>query len=281
MPGKVFFERFLEIVSESTLRFDHSILAYCLMTNHIHLIIRVRQASLDVIMQNIAFRYSKWVNHKRGRIGHLFQGRYKSILVKDQCYLVNLCRYIHFNPVEAKIVRKPEEYLWSSHRYYLTKQKPSWLSRALIKRAILKTTGVSYVELINSKPDRETWKPSLFMDENNSLIINDEVMVGIAENWTFKIDAEKLILFDEIISIVNSHFRLNPEALCRTGRSRKLSKIRALSFYYAKRSQATLVKQMRGLVRNQFALFSKEDIRQLEKEIEKALSEKQRGREFK
>ena len=91
---KYYFNYFLDVLATSTKKYDHKILAYCLMSNHIHLIIHIYEIPLSIVMQNINYRYARWTNHRRGHIGHLFQGRYRSIDVHDQAYLINLCQYI-------------------------------------------------------------------------------------------------------------------------------------------------------------------------------------------
>jgi hypothetical protein len=92
------------------------------MTNHIHLALQVSDISLSSSMQNLSFTYTRWINLSQKRTGHLFQGRYKAVLVDGDCYLLELIRYIHLNPVRTGMVRGPEEYPWSSHRAYLGKE---------------------------------------------------------------------------------------------------------------------------------------------------------------
>ena len=98
------------LIQEGDERYVHRLLGYCFMTNHIHLAIQVRQVKLSRIMQNLAFRYARYLNRKHKRIGHVFQGRFKSILVDSDRYLKELVRYIHLNPVRAGMVNLPEEY---------------------------------------------------------------------------------------------------------------------------------------------------------------------------
>lgn len=93
--------------------------AYVLMNNHVHLLIEATDLPISKIMQRINQTYTQHFNRKYGKAGHLFQGRYKAILCDRDAYLMGLIRYIHLNPVRAKIVRRPEEYAWSSHREYL------------------------------------------------------------------------------------------------------------------------------------------------------------------
>jgi hypothetical protein len=84
--------------------------------------------SLSRILQNLSFRYTRWVNWRQSRTGHLFQGRYKAVLVDADIYLQALTRYIHLNPVRAGIVKKPAAYLWSGHRAYLGLEAIPWLT---------------------------------------------------------------------------------------------------------------------------------------------------------
>lgn len=120
--------RFYLLLQEGTEKYGHRIHAFCLMTNHVHLAIQVGDISLSRIMQNLAFRYTKWINWRQNRSGHLFQGRYKAVMVDADSYLLELVRYIHLNPVRANMVQTPEEYPWSGHRAYLGIEIIPWLT---------------------------------------------------------------------------------------------------------------------------------------------------------
>ena len=97
--------------------------AYVLMANHIHLLIETRDTPISKIMQLINLTYTQYFNKKYNKIGHLFQGRYKSFLCDRDEYLLSLVRYIHLNPVRANLVKGPGEFRWSSHKDYLTEAK--------------------------------------------------------------------------------------------------------------------------------------------------------------
>ena len=116
------------LLQEGTERYGHRIHAFCLMTNHIHLALQVRKVPLSKIIQNLSFRYTRWFNGRRGRVGHLFQGRYKALLVDAETYLLALVRYIHLNPSRAKLVDQPQQYPWSGHRAYLGEAALPWLT---------------------------------------------------------------------------------------------------------------------------------------------------------
>jgi putative transposase len=97
--------------------------AYVLMANHIHLLIETLNTPISKIMQLINLTYTQYFNKKYDKVGHLFQGRYKSFLCDRDEYLLSLVRYIHLNPVRAKLAKRPEEFRWSSHHDYLTEAK--------------------------------------------------------------------------------------------------------------------------------------------------------------
>lgn len=114
---------YLAYLSEYKLRYPFRLYAYALMRNHFHLLLEVETVPLSKIMQFLLFRYTRYFNNRYRKEGHLFQGRYKAILCDKDAYLLELVRYIHLNPVRAKIVGSPEKYLWTSHLSYLGKLK--------------------------------------------------------------------------------------------------------------------------------------------------------------
>ena len=126
-------EKFLEYLETATLRYDAVVHVYCLMDNHYHLLLETPSGNLPQIMHHINGAYTTYFNVKRGRSGHLFQGRYKAILVDADEYAKELSRYIHLNPVRAKMVERPEEYKWSSYQDYTGARKPhEWLNRDFV-----------------------------------------------------------------------------------------------------------------------------------------------------
>ena len=112
------YEKFKEYVSEAEKKFRFILHCYVLMTNHYHLLIETPEKNLQRVMHYINSSYSVYTNTKRRRSGHLFQGRYKAIIVDRDNYILELSRYIHLNPVRAKIVGKPEDYPYSSYHAY-------------------------------------------------------------------------------------------------------------------------------------------------------------------
>ena len=109
---------FLSVLEQACKRYQWSVYAYCLMDNHYHLLIETRESSLSKGMRHINGVYTQWFNNtrKEKRHGHLFQGRFKGILVEKDSYLLELCRYVILNPVRAKMVKGIIDYPWSSYR---------------------------------------------------------------------------------------------------------------------------------------------------------------------
>jgi REP element-mobilizing transposase RayT len=121
-------EKFLIYVEKAVGRFSLKLHAYCLMPNHFHLLLETVLPNLSQSMQWILFCYAAYFNRKYKRHGHLFQGRFKSILVDGDAYLKQLSRYIHLNPVRLGLVSKPISYLWSSYPAFAGNSKPpQWL----------------------------------------------------------------------------------------------------------------------------------------------------------
>ena len=156
-------EKFLEYLESATLRYDARIHAYCLMDNHYHLLMETPSGNLSQIMRHINAAYTTYYNVKHDRAGHLFQGRYKAILVEIDAYAKELSRYIHLNPVRANMVEKPEEYNWSSYQSYIGNQKPAeWLHRDFILGYFGKKISIAqkgYQEFVNALAFQEYESP--------------------------------------------------------------------------------------------------------------------------
>ena len=112
-------ERFLEVLASYKETCGYELLGYCLMGNHVHILMRVGAEPLQIVMRRIAAKYVYWYNVKYERVGHLFQERFRSEPVEDDSYLLTVLRYIHRNPVKAGMCKEPEDYALSSYRDYL------------------------------------------------------------------------------------------------------------------------------------------------------------------
>lgn len=109
-------EKFLDILGETIERYHWLCHAFCMMPNHYHLLAETPEANLSQGMRQINGIYTQYFNKRHKQVGHLFQGRYKAILVDKDSYLLELCRYVVLNPVRAGLVGLPEEWIWGSYR---------------------------------------------------------------------------------------------------------------------------------------------------------------------
>lgn len=126
-------EKFLSYLGASHKMHKAVFHAYVLMNNHYHLIINTPQANLSRIMHYINTSYAAYFNAIHKRAGHLYQGRFKAILVQEDEYLHHLSSYIHLNPLRAAIVKSPDEYTYSSYNFFVsTRKPPEWLNTNFI-----------------------------------------------------------------------------------------------------------------------------------------------------
>ncbi len=155
--------RFFAYLKTATERYAASIHAYILMDNHYHLLLETPEGNLSAILHHLNAGYTIYFNKKRQRSGHLFQGRYKAILVDRDAYAVELSRYIHLNPVRAGMVGKAEEYYWSSLKGYLwDNQQEPWLNTRFILQQFGEDENKArkrYREFVNEVAGRKARNP--------------------------------------------------------------------------------------------------------------------------
>jgi len=163
---------FIEVLAHSLERADASLLAYCLMGNHYHLVLQTRRANLSALMRQVNGIYTQRANHRHGRSGHMFQGRFKAILVDRDAYLLEVCRYVELNPVRAKLIDDAAGWHWSSLRAHLgLAESPAWLDSDTLYGMLLGHSPANprelgraqaqYAKLLASAPDLSLWTTGL------------------------------------------------------------------------------------------------------------------------
>lgn len=238
-------EKFLEYLEIASDRFSIVIHTYCLMSNHYHLLMETPESNLSRSIQWLNVSYATYFNKKRKRSGHLFQGRFKAILIDADAYLKQLSRYIHLNPVRAKIVDSPGQYRWSSYTAFTGKQKPpifletdGLLSNFGKSKKEARKNYIDFVERVNIKnlenPDSHL---------TAGLILGDTDFI----NWvkdTFlsdrKDEKEKpqlkvlkpLISAETVVEQVGKAFSCSADLILQKGR--KQNKAREVAIYLAR-----------------------------------------------
>lgn len=116
------YEKFIEIIRNAQDKSRFSIFAYCLMTNHVHILLKTNLEEIGDSIRRIAVSYAQYHNIKNGRTGHLFQNRFKSEAVNSENYFLTVVRYIHLNPLKAGLVKNLIDYKWSSYNEYISNE---------------------------------------------------------------------------------------------------------------------------------------------------------------
>lgn len=125
-----------------------SILSYCLMPNHVHLQVETSDVPIWKMMKQLNMMYAIFFNKKYNYVGYLFQDRYKGELIETDASNLSVSRYIHLNPVAAKMVERPLDYKWSSYRVYLGEEKDSLVSTERILKYFLQQSRALYKEYV-------------------------------------------------------------------------------------------------------------------------------------
>lgn len=162
---------FLEILQQCHQLSCFKLFAYCLMSNHVHLLLQVQEEGLETIIKRIGGRYVYYYNVKYQRVGHLFQDRFKSEPVEDDAYFLTVLRYIHQNPVKAKLCAAPGDYPYSSYIEYL--HKSSTVDTDMALNMLSKDAFINYHKQVNADSCLEinTAKRCAVTDEQARAII--------------------------------------------------------------------------------------------------------------
>ena len=177
--------RLLAVVAQGMARFDAQVLAYCLMGNHYHFVLHTRQGNLSALMRHLNGVYTQAFNRRRGKVGHLFQGRFKAVLVDREAYLLEVCRYVELNPVRAGMVAQAGDWPWSSYRAHTGRaQGPAWLDSGELWGYLLGRDALTdadralaqqrYAELVAAGVGQALWADGL----NRQIYLGDDEFVG-------------------------------------------------------------------------------------------------------
>ncbi len=254
---KIFFAdedyaRLYLLLQEGTARFAYQVHAFCCMSNHIHLAIQIGKAPLSKIMQNLSFRYTRWINRRKRRIGHLFQGRYKAVLVDRDSYLLELTRYIHLNPVRAGLAQKPGDYRWSGHRVYLGEEELPWLTTDWVLGQLgdrLWEARKRYEEFV-SEGMKEGHREEFHRGNGDAAILGDDRFIEKVLHRNPGSIPRQMPL-NQLVARVGEKYGLASEQLAGVSRNRMAAEARAVVGYLAMQMRsATLTEVARRFGRD-------------------------------
>ena len=238
-------EKFLEYICKAVERYEIKIHTYCLMTNHYHLLTETPHPNLSQAIKWINVSYAAYFNRKRRRCGHLFQGRFKAILIDADEYLKHLSRYIHLNPVRARMVDLCKDYPWSSYPAFSGYAKvPEWLDT----RWLLSIFGENqakakkrYRDFVESVQNEKIENPS--KDIVGGVILGGADFVKWIKQNYLKKDSEikekpqlrslkPRLIPDDLIPVICCEFGCARETILQKGKKRNLA--RDLAIYFSR-----------------------------------------------
>lgn len=245
--------RFYLLIQEGLVRYGHRIHVFCLMTNHVHLLVEVGTIPLPRIMQNLSFRYTRYINGQQKKIGHLFQGRYKALLVDADSYLLELTRYIHCNPVRVGLVRDPADYPWSSHPVYLGRTEIPWLTTEPVLSQFAgqaKEAVAQYAKFVRDgchEPHRNEFHVGTY----EGRILGDD---HFSEKALAKAEEEgrSRISIEDVVKAACTAYKIKRAAITEPGKKQPAAEARAV--------MAFLVQESEGLSLTELGTYLKRDI---------------------
>jgi REP element-mobilizing transposase RayT len=220
---KVDYQQFIDLLQETAELFNVNVAAYCLMPNHYHLMVQTPDANLSCCMRHLNGIYTQKYNVSHECDGTLFRGRYKSILVDADSYVLQLVRYIHRNPLETGLVKRLDRYPWSSHKGYLSKAKKwNWLHKGFILGMLtedLNSPIQAYKQFMAQQQEEDLVQ--VFERKKQPSMLGTREFISRVKDRYFKkkinqeIPASKGLApdLDRIISEVSRYYGIKPTAL--------------------------------------------------------------------
>ena len=232
------------LMQQGIARYGHRVHGFCCMPNHIHFVMQVQATPLSQIMQNLSFRYTRWLNTKQRRSGHVFQGRYKAILVDADPYLLQLVRYIHLNPVRAGLVKDPVDYPWSSHRAYVGREEISWLGTDGVLGYLAKrlTTGrqrfAAFVDAGKDEGHREEFHQG---GADGRVLADDQFLERVLMSEE---PPRPAVALSAIIGCISEAYEVSKEDLRGPARTRVLAEARRTIGWLARHFGAATIQEV-------------------------------------
>jgi REP element-mobilizing transposase RayT len=220
---KADYQQFIDLLQETADLFNINVAAFCLMPTHYHLMVQTPDANLSRCMRHLNGIYTQRYNVGHGCDGTLFRGRYKSILVDVDSYVLQLIRYIHRNPLKAGLVKRLDQYVWSSHKGYLSKAKKwNWLYKDFVLQML--TAQISsqiriYKQFMAQEADEDLIR--VFERKDLPSMLGSEKFISWVKDRFFKKKLDKEVPastelapdLNKIISEVSRYYGIRPATL--------------------------------------------------------------------
>ncbi len=267
-------EVFLEKLGDELKKYGIKCHAYVLMKNHYHLLLETPQGGLQRAMHGINGSYANWFKKKHELVGPLFQGRYKAILIEADAYLAVVSAYIHLNPVRKGYLEKPEEYRWSSLKYYIKeKGKPGWLDTGFTlsmfgEGGMARKRYLKYVyEQIGKREDpfREVKLGFVLGSDEYAEMVRDRIKKEKQDlrNVIERGGVEKGLTLNEVIRVVIGEYGVEKEAVFEKKRG---NEARKACIYFLKKLTPLTLREIGEIFDMDYAAVS-QMVRRFESEV--------------
>jgi putative transposase len=220
---KADYQQFIDLLQETADLFNVNVAAFCMMPTHYHLMVQTPDATLSRCMRHLNGVYTQRYNVRHGCDGTLFRGRFKSILVDVDSYMLQLVRYIHQNPLKAGLVKRLDQYVWSSHKGYLSKAKKwNWLYKDFVLQMLTAQTSTQiriYKQFMAQEQDEDLVE--ILDRKNPPSMLGSEKFISWIKDRFFKKKKDKEVPasrelapdLDTIISEVSRYYEIRPNSL--------------------------------------------------------------------
>jgi putative transposase len=221
--------------------------AWCLMPNHFHLLVETPEGNLSQFMRRLLTRYARNFNKTHRLVGHVFQGRYRTVVCDKETYLLELVRYIHLNPIKVlkgSLAQRPEDWPWSSHRFYVKGESPEGMKGTM--EEVLNRFGTSqsmarrrYEEFVKEGLEKTRWKD--FYQVRAKRFLGDEKFLEEAKGRNGESTRQRprelarIKGLAEFMERASTAFKVEQKALQSESQERSLSRIRKALVYVGRR----------------------------------------------
>ena len=230
-------KRYLEKLSGYCQEKSVDLLAYCLLSNHLHLLVETPEGNLSKMMQAFQTSYTIYFNKRHGRTGHIFEQRYKAMLVDKDNYLLQVSRYIHLNAVSAKIVERSQDFRWSSYSSYLKGKGLVGLKTATVLGYFSGSRSrqiQQYRDYVESDRAEKTQNPA--PEVIKQIFIGDDDFVdAVRRKGKGLVVHNERYSFQQVVQAVCGAIGVNREEIRRTTRTETVRRSREILCYIARR----------------------------------------------
>lgn len=223
--------KFTLFLQEASELHNFRVHAFCLMSNHIHLLCEPLEEALGTGVHRFTMRYAQYYNRRHQKRGYVFQGRFRSILVEDGCYMRRLVRYIHLNPIEAGLSLKPEDYHWSSHNAYFGRTNFTWLEKERVLSHFGKTlhAAVTYfADFMAAKENASEDKKAIERASRSGVLGSQEfTRAFVVTSRSIKSPADEICSIETLLKVICERFGISAIQMSSSEKTRHVVDARA------------------------------------------------------